>query len=126
MARHSSLRAADSDRDAVTDRLRTAAAEGRLEPEELEDRVHTALRARTYGELDLVLADLPPAQRRGAELVPAAQAAVVVAGRLVLSVLVVSLMLVQAALTVTWWVLLRAHGYAAGRLSPPRRPARLL
>jgi len=126
MARHSSLRAADSDRDAVTDRLRKAAAEGRLEPEELEDRVHTALRARTYGELDLVLADLPPAQRRGAELVPAAQAAVVVAGRLVLSVLVVTLMLLQAALTVTWWVLLRAHGYTAGRLSPPRRPARLL
>ena len=126
MARHSSLRAADSDRDAVTDRLRKAAAEGRLEPEELEDRVHTALRARTYGELDLVLADLPPAQRRGAELVPAAQAAVVVAGRLVLSVLVVSLMLLQAALTVTWWVLLRAHGYTAGRLSAPRRPARLL
>ena len=126
MARHSSLRAADSDRDAVTDRLRKAAAEGRLEPEELEDRVHTALRARTYGELDLVLADLPPAQRRGAELVPAAQAAVVVAGRLVLSVLVVSLILLQAALTVTWWVLLRAHGYAVGRLSPPRRPARLL
>ena len=73
-----------------------------------------------------MLADLPPARRRGAELVPAAQAAVVVAGRLVLSVLVISLMLLQAALTVTWWVLLRAHGYAAGRLSPPRRPARLL
>jgi uncharacterized protein DUF1707 len=126
MARHSSLRAADSDRDAVTERLRNAAAEGRLEPDELEDRVHTALRARTYGELDLVLADLPPARRRGAELVPAAQAAVVVAGRLVLSILVVSLMLLQAALTVTWWVLLRAHGYTTGRLSPPRRPARLL
>jgi hypothetical protein len=126
MARHSSLRAADSDRDAVTERLREAAAEGRLEPDELEDRVHTALRARTYGELDLVLADLPASRGRGAELVPAAQAAVAVAGRLVLTVLVVSLMLLQATLAVTWWVLLRAHGYTAGRLSPPRRPARLL
>jgi hypothetical protein len=126
MARHSSLRAADADRDAVTERLRNAAAEGRLDPDELEDRVHTALRARTYGELDLVLADLPTTQRRGAELVPAAHAAVAIAVRLVLTVLVVSLMLVQAALTVTWWVLLRAHGCAAGRLGPPRRPARLL
>ena len=126
MARHSSLRAADSDREAVTERLRRAAAEGRLEPDELEDRVHTALRARTYGELDLVLADLPTTQRRGAELVPAAQAAVAVATRVVLTLVVLSLMLVQAGLTVTWWVLLRAHGYAAARLSPPRRPARLL
>ena len=66
MARHSSLRAGDADREAVTERLRQAAAEGRLEPDELEDRVHTALRARTYGELDLVLVDLPGARGAGA------------------------------------------------------------
>ena len=126
MARHSSLRAADADREAVTERLRQAAGEGRLDAEELEERLHTTLRARTYGELDLVLADLPAGQRRGAELVPAARAAVAVATRVVLTLVVVSLMLVEAALTVTWWVLSRAHGYAAGRLGPPRRPARLL
>jgi Domain of unknown function (DUF1707) len=59
MPRTASLRASDGDREAVTERLREAAGEGRLEPEELEDRVHAALRARTYGELDVVLADLP-------------------------------------------------------------------
>ena len=122
MARHDSLRAADADREAVTERLRQAAGEGRLDAEELEERLHTALRARTYGELDLVLADLPGSERRGAELVPAAQAAVAVATRVVLTLVVLSLMLLQATLTLTWWVLLRAHGYAAGRLSPQRRP----
>ena len=59
MARHSSLRASDADREAVTERLRQAAGEGRLEPDELEDRLHATLRARTYGELDRVVADLP-------------------------------------------------------------------
>ena len=125
MSRDSSLRASDADREAVTERLRTAAAEGRLEPDELEERLHTTLRARTYGELDLVLADLPGTEHRGVELMPAAQAAVTLATRVVLTLVVLSLMLVQAALTATWWVLLRAHGCAAGRLGPPRRRPRL-
>ena len=59
MARHSSLRASDADRDAVAERLRQAAVEGRLDPDELEQRLHTALRARTYGDLDRLLRDLP-------------------------------------------------------------------
>jgi uncharacterized protein DUF1707 len=59
MSRYESLRASDADRDAVTDRLRQAAGEGRLEPEELEQRVDRALRARTYGELARLVADLP-------------------------------------------------------------------
>jgi Domain of unknown function (DUF1707) len=54
-----SLRASDSDREQVVDRLRKAAAEGRLLAEELEHRLGVALSARTYGELDAVLADLP-------------------------------------------------------------------
>jgi hypothetical protein len=59
MARHGLIRASDADRDAVVDRLREAAGEGRLEPAELEERVAAALRARTYGELDWLVADLP-------------------------------------------------------------------
>lgn len=51
--------ASDADRDAVTDRLRDAAGEGRLQSEELEERVDAALRARTYGELRRLVADLP-------------------------------------------------------------------
>jgi hypothetical protein len=130
MARHSSLRAADSDRDAVTERLRRAAAEGRLEPDELEDRVHTALRARTYGELDRVVSDLPTRRlARGAAVIPAARATLAVATQLAVALVVLTLILVDAALTVAWWlvrVLVRAHGYAAGRLgAQPGRPARL-
>jgi Domain of unknown function (DUF1707) len=59
MSRYDSLRASDADRDAVTERLREAAGEGRLEPDELEQRVDGALRARTYGELSRLVADLP-------------------------------------------------------------------
>jgi hypothetical protein len=59
MAQRSGLRASDADRERVAERLRNAAAEGRLLAEELEQRLATALRARTYGELDSVVADLP-------------------------------------------------------------------
>jgi hypothetical protein len=59
MAKRSSLRASDADRDHVAERLRQATAEGRLLAQELEERLATALRARTYGELDSVVADLP-------------------------------------------------------------------
>jgi hypothetical protein len=61
VAGHRSLRAGDSDREHAVDRLRQAAADGRLDAEELEERVSAALVARTYGELDLLVADLPPA-----------------------------------------------------------------
>lgn len=53
------LRAADSDREAVVERLRTAAAEGRLDLGEYDQRVGEAYAAKTYGELDRLLADLP-------------------------------------------------------------------
>lgn len=59
MARRGTLRASDLDRDQVAERLRQAAAEGRLLAEELEHRLARALRARTYGELDPLVADLP-------------------------------------------------------------------
>jgi Domain of unknown function (DUF1707) len=59
MRSHHSLRASDADRDAVVDRLRDAAGEGRLERDELEQRVDGALRARTYGDLAALLADIP-------------------------------------------------------------------
>ncbi len=59
MARRSSILASDADRERVADRLRQAATEGRILAHELEERVAQALRARTYGELDLLVADLP-------------------------------------------------------------------
>jgi hypothetical protein len=59
MAGNDEIRAADADRERVADRLRDAAAEGRLEPDELEERLERAFTARTYAELEALVADLP-------------------------------------------------------------------
>ncbi|HZE05360.1 MAG TPA: DUF1707 domain-containing protein [Solirubrobacteraceae bacterium] len=67
MTRRATLRASDAEREQVAERLRHAAMEGRLLPEELEERVGVALSARTYGELDALVSDLPvplPSRRR--------------------------------------------------------------
>ena len=53
------LRASDADRERVVDRLRSHAAEGRLEAEELGERVEAAYRSKTVGELDELTRDLP-------------------------------------------------------------------
>ena len=53
------MRAADADREAVADRLQAAAHEGRIDFEELEERLGRAYGARTYGELETLVADLP-------------------------------------------------------------------
>jgi Flp pilus assembly protein TadB len=115
MRRYESLRASDADRDAVTDRLREAAGEGRLEPEELEERVDAALRARTYGELTRLVADLPrksttpwrPGRRRKAlarsALLGAGLLAAVAAAAVVVAVVVV-LAVAAAALTAACWI----------------------
>ena len=65
-----SMRASDAEREAVVQALRAHAAEGRLEPEELEHRVGAALAARTAGELGGLLDDLPatrPTRRTSGE-----------------------------------------------------------
>jgi len=54
-----SLRASHADRDQVVELLRVAAGDGRLSPEELDDRLERALTARTYAELAALTADLP-------------------------------------------------------------------
>ncbi|MFI8372060.1 DUF1707 domain-containing protein [Streptomyces sp. NPDC085466] len=59
------LRASDDEREAVVERLRDAAAEGRIDFGELDARLERALTARTRGELAAVTADLP-APRAGA------------------------------------------------------------
>jgi hypothetical protein len=53
------LRASDAERDAIIERLRDAAGEGRLTLEELTDRIEAAAQARTRGELDALVRDLP-------------------------------------------------------------------
>jgi Domain of unknown function (DUF1707) len=52
-------RAADADREAVAERLRIAAGEGRIDLAELDERLDQAYAAKTYGQLRAVVADLP-------------------------------------------------------------------
>ena len=109
MRKQNSLRASDADRDAVIDRLREAAGEGRLEPDELEQRIDGALRARTYGDLAGLVADLPGdgrvlLRRPGWRTSPVAQSAVLGAGLLVAALVALVVVLVLAA--AAWWIAL--------------------
>lgn len=65
--RASDLRASDADRDRFADVLREALAEGRLTPEEHAERVEEVYRAKTVGELEPLVRDLPGAHRRRLE-----------------------------------------------------------
>jgi hypothetical protein len=53
------LRAADADREAIAERLRVAAGDGRIDLAELDERLDRAYTAKTYGELEVLVADLP-------------------------------------------------------------------
>lgn len=67
------LRASHEDRDRIVERLRVAAGDGRLTAEELDQRLDVALTARTLGELDTLVVDLPatgPGSWAGAAVPP--------------------------------------------------------
>ncbi|MEV7596452.1 DUF1707 and DUF4190 domain-containing protein [Kitasatospora sp. NPDC089797] len=53
------MRASHADRDRTVDVLKAGFAEGRLSAEEYEQRHEAAARALTYGELAVLVADLP-------------------------------------------------------------------
>jgi Domain of unknown function (DUF1707) len=59
------LRVSDRERDAVLQRVQQAFAEGRLDDAEFDERMRAVLTARTVGELDVLLADLPAEQAAG-------------------------------------------------------------
>jgi hypothetical protein len=143
VTRRGALRASDTDRDAIVDRLHRAATEGRIGSDELEQRVSVALKAQTYAELDATVADLPsPAGHRSRSRHPAVPAArwaarSIRANPMLLFVLVPVLALTFAmlvAVTMLWAVLVvvamvlghrgggpwigpghHRHGYAAHR-----------
>jgi hypothetical protein len=98
------MRASDADRERVVERLSQAAAEGRLLAHELEERLSVALCARTYGELDATVADLPsssvPTASRGVRSLSLARshpaAALVVAACAALALLMLAAVAVAA------------------------------
>jgi hypothetical protein len=53
------LRASDAERERVADALRRHHLDGRLDTEELQERLDRCYAARTVGELEPLLADLP-------------------------------------------------------------------
>jgi len=65
------LRVSDREREEMVTRLQVAFAEGRLDDEEFDTRVRSALAAKTRSQLDAVAADLPAESVRASALVPA-------------------------------------------------------
>ncbi|WP_267243824.1 DUF1707 SHOCT-like domain-containing protein [Streptomyces sp. PR69] len=59
-------RASDAERERVAERLRDAVAEGRLDMQEFEERLDAAYKARTHGDLEPLVRDLPAAADPGA------------------------------------------------------------
>lgn len=57
--RDPALRASDAERESTVTQLREHGGAGRLDVEELEQRVAAAYGARTHGELEALLSDLP-------------------------------------------------------------------
>ena len=60
-----SLRASDQDREHAAEVLRDAAGEGRLSPEELDERLDAVYAAKTYTDLEPII-QRPAAYRTGA------------------------------------------------------------
>jgi hypothetical protein len=118
VTRHSALRASDLDRERVAERLRDAATEGRLSPDELEDRLDVALSARTYGQLHSAMTDLP-ALREDRHPVPLwARASLAVAGAVgvVAAAAMAAMMFAMVAcLSAAWMVVSRAMPGRGGR-----------
>lgn len=60
-AEYGMLRCSDADREPVMDLLKQAYAEGRIDHDELDMRIHLTMTAKTYDDLALVTRDLRPA-----------------------------------------------------------------
>ena len=68
MASDPRIRASDADRDRTAALLREHHAAGRLTADEFQERLDKAYAAKTLGELDELLADLPHVDRRRYQL----------------------------------------------------------
>ena len=128
MQRHGSLRASDADREGIIQRLHTAATEGRIAAEELEERVSAALKAQTYAELDRTVADLPKPRPRSVPArrgMPGWALATIRTHPLLLVLLIPALAVTVAmvlAATVVWMVLMVVLMVLGGRPRVVSRP----
>jgi len=116
------MRAADTDRQQVVDRLGDALASGRLTMDEYVERMGHAYQAVTYGDLAPLCADLPaggpPALQGGARSVKAPAAGVARRGMLaglpgVLRVLWVKWLVAVSVNVVVWALVSSTSGHVA-------------
>jgi hypothetical protein len=114
------LRASDADREAVVERLHRAATEGRLDADELEERISAAYAAKLCTDLDPLVADITPLP--AAKPVPVRPTFVAQRGRtngLAVAALVASLLWMgwfgSVAAIVLGHVALRQIGESGGR-----------
>ncbi len=108
MAIRKDVRASDAERDSAASALQKYFVQGRLTLDELQERLHSVLAARTHGELDNQFNDMPappPAVPEPSEPVvfPARYAAVAV------MIIVMAVWLVLAA-----WFSQRGYGHGYG------------
>jgi hypothetical protein len=139
MTRRSALRASDLDREQVAEHLRQATAEGRIEAQELEERLQVAFSARTYRQLGAVVSDLPASGDQGNAMPVWATASLGLAGSVgVLAAAAAASVIFAgiAGVSVAWTVfgrvvfgrgrgatLSRARGATLGRRLPDRAMA---
>lgn len=118
------MRASDADREQFAERLRHATGEGRLVAEELEERLGAVFSARTYGDLDAVVADLPRGSvepRRQPKTLAHLRSVPPVALLVLLPVtmaLVVAAVVVVATLFMVWGLLVAIGWLAFGHRHP--------
>ena len=125
MTRRSAARASDIDREWVADHLRQATADGRIDPEELEERLEVALSAQTYRQLGAAMWDLPASAGQGAGMPLWATASLGLAGSVgVLAAAAVATVIFAgvASASVAWTVFGRVlFGRSRGVPLPGRR-----
>ena len=93
------VRIGDADRERVVDLLRTHAAAGRLDTQELEERLERTYAARYGSDLTAVLAELPPeAEARSRPTRSRAAAAPLLP-------IAIAALVALAAVTSAWWLL---------------------
>ncbi|HMG64572.1 MAG TPA: DUF1707 domain-containing protein [Streptosporangiaceae bacterium] len=97
------IRASDADRDVAVAQLREHFAAGRLSAAEGQDRIGQALEARTLGELDELMTDLPglglgPDGRTGGAAQAGARLVTMITG------IILAAYAMTGLLTGIWWI----------------------
>jgi len=125
------LRAGDAEREQTAEALRRAHTEGRLDVDELQDRIGRCYEARTVGELATLVSDLPAGgtgSARPSPRPPVRQLRVALALAVAIAVLLTAVVHDHhvaappiGLLIVLWFLWLRPHARRRSRGLPPPR-----